>query len=70
MSGLRTFHFYHRETGEFHSKKFCCDSGNPYGERDAAANAPDGHAHIEAHIVEPWKHRVDVSTGKLVSLTP
>lgn len=60
---LRTFHYYHATSGAMHSKRFSCDAGNPYAEQDAAANAPESHKVLEAQLLEPWKHRVDVSTG-------
>jgi hypothetical protein len=68
---MRTFHYYHAESGELHSKVFKCDASTPYGNKDAKANAPDGHLHIETthadeKVVEHWRWRVHPETKKLL----
>ena len=65
---MRQFHYYHKQTGELHSRVFKCDASTPYAERDAKANAPPEHLHLEARIADPSKWRVDVAAKKLVSV--
>ena len=63
---VRTFHYYHPDTGALHSRIFKCSG--PYAEKDAAANAPAGHHVLEAVIAHPWRMRVDVATGQVIPL--
>ncbi len=63
---MRQWHYYHADSGEFHSKIFKCDAGNRFALKDAAANAPPGHVLLEGRYPEHWRMRVDVTTRAVV----
>lgn len=63
---LKTFTFYHKETGAFHTKVFKCSDHEGH-EKDAADNAPAGHAHIEGQY-DPRLHRFDLETKTVLDV--
>lgn len=68
---LRTFHYYHAETGELHSLVFRCDTATRSDHADPAMmNAPSGHKPIEAKNLDASTQRVDVASGKVVDKQP
>ena len=63
---MRRFHFYHRESGEFHRDWFMTDVERP---GILERHTPPEHIALEGDY-DRLSQRVDVTTGKVVSYQP
>ena len=71
---MRTWSFYHRETGAVHSRRYSNDlaefrNGEPQAsfKHHLAQNTPADHVAIEA-VLDHRSQRVDVATGKVLGV--
>lgn len=62
---MRTYSFYHKETGVIHPQCFSTDGG----ERTLKANTPADHIAVEAAL-DRLSQRVDVASGAVIDFQP